>query len=278
MPFFVPGKVFPARIRHANATKEDDAGSNIRGLALKFADNDVESPLDILLNTGFISPLWDLPSFVSLTLSNRHVNELQKVDWAPGVFAGKIGGNRKAPTTYAHLIYYNGHVANFHAKDGRPRYCRFRVIPFEDVQESGDLTFRDQLDIMASVRDPNDLRPKNYLREEYKTRVASQEVKYKLQIQIREASPNDDLSVFNMFWSAWSTDVYPWLELAIIQANEIIPDNEQNKQSFNVARIPKDTITWPEAYSSTDFRSPPHARITIYHNNFKLRSLAGNRE
>lgn len=63
--FFIPGRTFPVRLRHASIRFEDDAMSDFRGASLKFADSDDESPLDIIMSTGCVGginstqALWD---------------------------------------------------------------------------------------------------------------------------------------------------------------------------------------------------------------------------
>lgn len=67
--FFKPGRSFPVRLRHGNLNLDDDAGSDVRGASLKFADNNDESPLDLVMNTGPVSVFWDIKSLDDLTKS-----------------------------------------------------------------------------------------------------------------------------------------------------------------------------------------------------------------
>ena len=50
--FFSPGRVYPLRLRHSNATTLDDRCLDIRGVALKFADVDEGGPLDLVFFSG----------------------------------------------------------------------------------------------------------------------------------------------------------------------------------------------------------------------------------
>ena len=65
--FFKPGRSFPVRLRHGNLNLDDDAGADVRGASLKFADSDDESPLDLVMNTGSVSVFWDVKSLDDLT-------------------------------------------------------------------------------------------------------------------------------------------------------------------------------------------------------------------
>jgi hypothetical protein len=63
--FFAPGKVYPCRIRHASASLLDDAINDVRAIAIKFSDQRMQSPFDIEMNTGAVSPFWSAVSFLT---------------------------------------------------------------------------------------------------------------------------------------------------------------------------------------------------------------------
>lgn len=69
--FFQPGRTFPVRLRHANLKFEDDAASDARSFSIKFADNDSESPLDIVMNTGEANIFWDVESLDDFVPANE---------------------------------------------------------------------------------------------------------------------------------------------------------------------------------------------------------------
>jgi len=273
--FFVPEKVFHGRIRHANATKKDDAGSNLRGCALKFADSSEEAPLDILMNTGAISPFWDLPSFILLSKAFRVAEHLEDLDVPPALWAGKLAGSRHAPDSYSHLIYYNQCPMQFLAKDGKERYCRYRVVPFDPAQvETGMMSFQAQMDVMVSGRNVTDIRPEDYLRHEFEQRVQTEEgAKYRLQIQLRDPDSSDK-DFFNNA-TVWDSNIFPYVDLAVIAAKEVVP---ADSLKFNPARLPKGHLKWPKAFSQYDFRSIPHCRKQVYKSNQAARTVAGHRQ
>src|SRR5258705_3911300 len=65
--FFLPGREFACRLRHASVSLMDDAGLFVRAASVKFADSDVKSPLDLLMNGGTAAPFWNmytLPQFM----------------------------------------------------------------------------------------------------------------------------------------------------------------------------------------------------------------------
>lgn len=61
--FFRPGREFPCRLRHASISFMDDATMVVRGASLKFADADIDSPLDLLMNGGVTAPFWNMHTF-----------------------------------------------------------------------------------------------------------------------------------------------------------------------------------------------------------------------
>ena len=77
--FFTPGRVFPVRIRHANLTYDDDRSLDVRAASLKFADHDVDSPLDLVMNTGDRCPFWNGPTVSDFIRSQKGPKE--KEEW-----------------------------------------------------------------------------------------------------------------------------------------------------------------------------------------------------
>ena len=61
--FFTAGHVFPVRLRHNNLVRPDDAQLDIRVVSMKFADNDLDSPFDVILHTGKEAAFWNIVSF-----------------------------------------------------------------------------------------------------------------------------------------------------------------------------------------------------------------------
>ena len=73
--FFVSGRVFPVRIRHANLTFDDDRTLDIRSASLKFADKNVDSPLDLIMNTGDRCSFWNGPTLTDFQASRPAAEE-----------------------------------------------------------------------------------------------------------------------------------------------------------------------------------------------------------
>jgi arachidonate 5-lipoxygenase len=69
--FFRADRTFPARIRHGNVRSPDDAGADARSFSIRFADNDSESPMDIIMNTGEANIFWNIPSLEEFEAVNK---------------------------------------------------------------------------------------------------------------------------------------------------------------------------------------------------------------
>lgn len=74
------------------------------------------------------------------------------------------------------MRYHTQTVFHFKANDGKVRYCKYRVIPFDDVPEEGILPPEDYIKILDvyGQRAPGDARPKDYLTQEFINRVRKQ--------------------------------------------------------------------------------------------------------
>ncbi|XP_035681463.1 allene oxide synthase-lipoxygenase protein-like [Branchiostoma floridae] len=143
--FFRPGRVFPLRLRHSNYTQTDDAASDIRSVAIKFLDGDEGGPLDLVMNTGAISPYWDVQGAVDFLAAMRSAPALQNFCAEhPVRHYSLIDSLRRAPNSYTDLTYYSQHVFRFMAKDGERRYVKYRLIPDVDVHETGLLDRNEQ--------------------------------------------------------------------------------------------------------------------------------------
>ena len=76
--FFTSGRVFPVRIRHANLSYDDDRSLDIRGASLKFADDKLNSPLDLVMNTGDRCPFWNGPTVTDYRMSRKSQHDMEQ--------------------------------------------------------------------------------------------------------------------------------------------------------------------------------------------------------
>jgi arachidonate 5-lipoxygenase len=283
--FFTPGRVFPGRIRHANASFYDDAASQVRAASLKFADNDFESPLDILMNTGVIQAFWSFDTFMAFV--NARVQclegfwEPQKeyMKRLPGAFVGAIESERIAPTSYAEMLYHTSIVYPFRAKDGQPRYAKYRLVPAGLKQESGLLDDAKQREPWVQCRTADDPHPRQYLGDEYRQRLQAGPVEYMLQIQVREFAEGRDTWEFFNGGRVWEGT--PWLDLATVRIEQPLPDEVTEVTRMWLGHQP-DSLGLTFAYSGVDYRSLAWVRSHLYpwsrRGSWLLRSLGWMRK
>ncbi len=266
-PFFRPGRVFRCRLRHANASFIDDAGSVVRGAALKFADERVNSPLDLPMNTGALAAFWSLESFWSFAKARLRCDPARG-DWAaqremmrnPAAYIGTVDSVRDAPDSYADLVYHSKIAQPFRGLDGAPRLCRFRLLRGDLTRESGLPSPTRQREIWNQARDPDDDRPTDYLRSEFLTRLGRAPIEYQLQLQLREWDPARDTHEALNNNALWST---PWLELARLTLVEPLADDEMEATRVWLGHQPEGLGVFASE-TADDYRSLGYARVKIY--------------
>ena len=70
--------MFQVRMRHANLSYDDDRTLDVRSSSIKFADNDVDSPLDLIMNTGDRCPFWNGPTVGDYRTSRLGPQEMEE--------------------------------------------------------------------------------------------------------------------------------------------------------------------------------------------------------
>ncbi len=58
-----------------------------------------------------------------------------------------LEGLRRSPESYYNMYYHSQMTYDFHAKDGKRRVARFRVIPASGQMEAGRLTADEQREL-----------------------------------------------------------------------------------------------------------------------------------
>ena len=261
--FFTKGKSYPCRIRHASATFYDDAMQCIRSFSFKLSDEDWNSPFDLELNTGSISLFWNVASFMKLASLRQQKWGVEYENYYKEYPVGKeaaIDNLRRNPSTFANLVYHNQTPLQWNTGEGFVGYAKYRVVPFEEIEESGLITGRDVLEPQNQRVIPGETRSRNYLKEEYADRVARQgPVRYKLQVQTRRAEAGEDPVIFNSSVT-WPEDEFPFLDLGIFEIDETLGWDESNMTTFSFANLPEGLGIIP-AYSIYDFNSLNYMRL-----------------
>lgn len=259
--FFEPGKEFPIRVRHASATFLDDAMNCIRSVAIKFSDERFKSPFDLQMNTGAQSLFWSAASFLQFAWLRREAWGVEYVQYNrryPEGLAGAQKAVRRYAESFHNLHYYAKTPFLFIGKDQVKRYAKYRIIPFEDIQESGLGNEPSDVEMSNQRVAENDPRGRNYLKYEYEDRVNREGAKYRLQIQIRDAEEGESQEVFNNM-IIWDQIDYPWTDLAIFEIDEMLDWEESTLTAFSVNHMPKTLEALP-ASSIFDYNSINYMR------------------
>ena len=259
--FFVAGKDYPCRIRHASATFLDDAMNCIRSFSIKFSDHHWHSPFDIEMNTGVINLFWSASSFLKFAKLRKQQWGIEYHDYYKKYPQGLLGAKlslRRNPISFQNLRYQALTAYSFVGKDGVQRYAKYRTIPFDKAPETGIVADLSDWDTCNQRILNDETRGRNYLKNEYKQRVASGEAKYLMQIQLRIAKDDDSQEVFNNM-TPWDEQIYPWQDLAIVEITEILDWIESLKTSFSLNNMPK-TLGILPAKSIYDYNSLNYLR------------------
>jgi hypothetical protein len=259
--FFEPGRTFPCRIRHATASMMDDAQLVVRAASIKFSDNPVESPFDVEMNTGR-SLFWSVSNFLTFANNQHEHGGIQYVSYYRKYPAGRDAAQdsvARNPTSYARLDYRSQCPFLFSAKDGKRRYVNFRLIPADrDIEalvnrpDEIGWFFGDQRIL------PDETRNRNYLKHEYRERLARGPIEYTLQLQLHEATDHDCELIFcsNKVWDA---EAHPWLDLAHVTVDRMLTYKESMMMYFSLNHHPS-SVGLIEATSVHDYNSLNYLR------------------
>jgi len=259
--FFTPGRQFNIRVRHASATFLDDAMRVVRSCSIKFSDHHFDSPLDLQLNTNTFGVFWSAISFWKFAKLRQ---EKWGVDWVtysknyPAACLSAQNASRRHATSFHNIRYYSQAPFLFISSNGIKYYCKYKVRPFEDIPETG-------IDPNPCPREasnqrilPHETRGRNFLKDAYAKQVNEHGAKYRLQIQYRMASDDDDPEVFNNM-KVWDEKLFPWKDLAEFEVDKILDWQESSKTTFSLKNMPRSLGIIP-ATSVYDYNSMNYMR------------------
>ncbi|KAM7441264.1 arachidonate 5-lipoxygenase [Porites harrisoni] len=253
--FFPEGHVFPIRLRHSNFMATDDAQLDIRTVSLKFADCDSESPFDLMMQTGEEAAFWSIFSFDKMLSALKEGPKAFKEYCLedPWHFYLAIAVFRRAPKSFTDQRYYSWMVFEYKAKDGKPRYAKFRLVPADNRVETGLMTEQEQRTPWDNWRSIGERRPENYLTAEFEERISGEGIQYKLQIQLHEIQPGDSHLILHAA-RAWDQDTHPWLDLADVKLTSLLPGDVVRDTHTSLTNAPP-SISLPPAKTIYDYSS-----------------------
>ena len=196
----------------------------VRGASLKFADADVDSPLDILMNGGTTAPFWNMYTFAQFMYARVLGGRTHDIPYFrnnPRCFQNVVIALRLRPTSFTQLHYYSQTPFEFRALDGRPRYCKFRLLPEDRGPETGMPGEADLRTPWFQEAKPGETRPPNYLKDEFRQRVTNGGATYHLEIQLHGWQEGEDRAVVLNSLYAWDEISHPWMPLATVHIHAI---------------------------------------------------------
>ncbi len=259
--FFVPGRVFDVKIRHASATFLDDAMNCIRSMSIKFSKEEFKSPFDLEMNTGEISLFWSAWSFFKFAQMRREKFGIEYPDYYKKYPEGLRGAKlalRRNPDSFHDLRYYAKTPFQFMGTDKIKRYAKYRIKPFENIKETGIEDRYCNRNVCNQRVLSYETRGRNYLKDEYVERVKKQEVKYMLQIQVRMAHDDENPEIFNNMLP-WPEELFPWHDLAVLDIERTLDWEASTRMGFSLNNMPK-TLGYIPAKSIYDYNSLNYMR------------------
>lgn len=247
--FFHPGREFECRVRHGTVLFKDDAKMTVRSASVKFADEDFDSPFDMLMNTGEVGLFWNGKTFIDFAkMTNRHgkffVPYLQK--YPQSLYGGGIS-SRRNPESFTLLSYYSQTCFGYVSVDETYYYVRYRLVsPEWEEQQAAGARETGRLDDWWADHNwlqnpyPDEQRSRNYLKDEMADRLAGDgTVVYKLQVQLRERPPGPDRQWVSAKYE-WYDDVVPWHDVAEITLTDVCSHRENMRTWFDLENHPEE--------------------------------------
>ncbi len=269
--FFEPGRVFPCRLRHASVAYLDDSMKAVRSASLKFADTDFASPLDIQMNTGDHCFFWNARSFLEFAFSRHDDGGIEYAQYYAKHPWGRISAASaliRHPSSFAQMYYHSHTPFGWQARDGKPRYVRFRLFPEDRGPMSGavdpafiELAAADPTlaPALANQRTlPDETRTVNYLKNEWRDRLQAGPVRYHLQIQLHEVTAADPADVRNPLMP-WDQATHPYMDLATVEITEALTEADSAYMGFEITNLPSSMAILP-ATSMDDYNSLNYMR------------------
>ncbi len=264
--FFEPGKTFPCRVRHAAASFLDDAKLVVRSASIKFADEQIKSPFDMLMNSGDMPLFWNARTFMGFMRVSMRGRGKRYVPFLKRHPQASLGGGssvRRNPEAVDQMVYNSKTTYGYTAADGIRYYVRYRLEPDPPpAQQTGrpDDFDRSHSWLQNPYRD--ETRTRNYLKDATRKRLENGEVlRYRFKAQFRLPPPDD---FHQPEWVAstvpWDEDRFPFHTIAEVELDEALSYEESQRTYFDMSHHPK-SLFIPLGRSIDDPHSLNNLRI-----------------
>lgn len=238
--FLRPGRDLRVILRHATNFRHDDAALDGRGVGIRLTSEQGES-LSLLCNSSPGAPFWDTRSmFKFFAALGRNEAAVRKwIEGSPRAAAAWTAGITRAPKSLAELAYWSQQPLLLHGADGVQRAVRFRVrgADVTDPLGANQLSEDDTRRPWIHERRPDTTLPPDYLREEYRHRLAGGPVGYILEAQFLELD-----SIVERKTLAgdlpWNETEIPWKQVAIITVDRMLDPAEEDQLRLYPGQTP----------------------------------------
>lgn len=276
--FFTPGKTFPCRLRHASVSFLDDAAMVVRAASIKFSDNPVASPFDMLMNNGNATPFWNMDTFWQFMRARMQGGRAHLIAYFkrnPRCYMNVRDAVRHDPKSFANQFYYSQTPLAFTADDGLERFAKFRLIPQDHDEEfDGFPSEEDLAKAWFQEAHSNEKLGRNYLKNEFRQRLDKGHVRYRFQIQLLEWQDSDERAYELNSLYPWDEKECPWRDLAEVTLTDALSYAEGNQCIFSLRHLPKGVLSEIPAQGIEDGPSidylrqggwwPRRARLLMY--------------
>ena len=269
--FFRPGAEYPLQLRHATISFEDDAVKDVRSGSLKFSHEALDSPLDLIMNTGEENAFWNLRSFLAFTWAGvRGARGLESYcEKYPEGYRVARGSVRRAPDSFIQLRYYTKIPFHYRTTDGALLVVKFKLGPYDDMPDSGVATGEDDILLWNQERLPHETRAPDYLRRDFVERLDAGEIKYRLWMQCHPPKPGESAEIYNAA-KAWNESKSPWHEVGVATMTEALRPDDCEMLRLRLNNMPESISVIP-ARSLADYNSIGYARSKVYAHAQKVR-------
>lgn len=260
--FFERAERWPVNFRGANLTRADDRESDIRGFSISLRDDDDKPVLDLLMNSGPISAVAHLLTFMAFALtkaSQRMSTYLLSTDIVAR--EASIAGTRLGPESVLDVHYYSQVVRYWIATDGVRWRVRYRLVPLDD--EGGHLPFQVQSGLLDEERASRvwfrdraegDTKSPHHLVDELRERVGPEtKPRLVLEGQFDRAERGDSSHWYNSTVD-WPERCHPWLRIGVVELEQVTAPEVTERLQFNGGNHPS-TLPVPDAPNVIDPRS-----------------------
>ena len=274
--FFRRGQPRPVQIRFSNERSGDDAAADVRGAALRLSTSE-RSPFDLLLSTGAYGAAENIVEHALITMAgilgrpgHRRLASVQQFR------EGGIAALRRAPESFATLSYHSKSVRFWVGSKNERYLVRYRLVPADRTQQETGLPIS-RADFVDRRRSPTERRPMDYLRRELKMRLeghdGTREAHFRLQGQFHSTRYGDGDDWYNPA-TDWNADQYPWIDLAELILDSVLPDDQAEALSFNSDNAPFSLGT-PISQGIFDHRSIADSERRVMRRAHELRRWMG---